>query len=170
MHDAYLVKRTLSKHDAPFFAPSTKEVNQYEVFPYVFETKNHLSVEDQLRVGFMSFRWCGHSPCVFCVTPNCLFFSYRTMTKPRIMMHAKHNTTQAVKFPDVNPTHLPKGSSGFSMTAGDFTEVYAQQEGEWDVIATCFFIDTANNILEYVRLISHLLPVGGHWINFGELF
>jgi hypothetical protein len=37
------------------------------------------------------------------------------------------------------------------------------------VQVTCFFIDTANNILEYVRLLNYLLKPGGSWINFGPL-
>ena len=53
--------------------------------------------------------------------------------------------------------------------AGDFTEVFDEQPEEWDVVATCFFIDCAHNILEYVEIIADLLVVGGHWINFGPL-
>lgn len=75
--------------------------------------------------------------------------------------------------------------------AGDFLEVYGagravaladyntqipytgrpnyDQAASWDCVATCYFLDTANNILEYVRCISSILKVGGHWINFGPL-
>jgi hypothetical protein len=35
-------------------------------------------------------------------------------------------------------------------------------------IITCFFIDTANNVLDYVETISSLLKPGGYWINLGE--
>lgn len=38
----------------------------------------------------------------------------------------------------------------------------------WDCIATCFFIDTANNVLEYIETIWNILKPGGVWINLGE--
>lgn len=34
---------------------------------------------------------------------------------------------------------------------------------------TCFFIDTANNILDYIDTIYDILKVNGCWINFGPL-
>lgn len=37
----------------------------------------------------------------------------------------------------------------------------------WDVIATCFFIDTAKNIVEYLETIYNALKFGGTWINIG---
>ena len=49
-----------------------------------------------------------------------------------------------------------------SMVAGDFVEVYGkpEQAGTYDCVATCFFIDTAHNILEYLEVIRHVLKVG----------
>ena len=32
-----------------------------------------------------------------------------------------------------------------------------------------FFIDTANNIIEYIETIHNILKIGGLWINFGPL-
>lgn len=40
---------------------------------------------------------------------------------------------------------------------------------EWDAICTCFFIDTAHNIIEYIEVIYNILKPGGVWINFGPL-
>ena len=57
----------------------------------------------------------------------------------------------------------------FSMCAGDFVEVYSAQPGEWDSIVTCFFIDTAPNVFDYIRTIHTALRPGGVWINFGPL-
>jgi carnosine N-methyltransferase len=58
-----------------------------------------------------------------------------------------------VQIPDVLPSDLPQGSN-FSLVAGDFEEVYGQQDadldpnepsaGPWDAVLTCFFIDTVN--------------------------
>jgi hypothetical protein len=36
-------------------------------------------------------------------------------------------------------------------------------------VATCFFLDTANNVLEYVETIHEILKPGGVWINLGPL-
>lgn len=39
--------------------------------------------------------------------------------------------------------------------------------GQWDAIVTCFFIDTAPNVFEYIETIYRLLRPGGYWINLG---
>jgi carnosine N-methyltransferase len=41
--------------------------------------------------------------------------------------------------------------------------------GQYDVVITCFFIDTAPNFLSYVRTVKHVLKPGGTWINIGPL-
>lgn len=58
-----------------------------------------------------------------------------------------------------------------SYAIGDFVETYASlsKHGMYGSIATCFFIDTATNIYEYVLTIRNLLRVGGYWINLGPL-
>lgn len=83
-----------------------------------------------------------------------------------------------VQIPDVLPSNLPPGSN-FSLVAGDFEEVYGQQGGDadpdepstglWDAVLTCFFIDTAKNIVNYLRIIHRILAPGGVWINLGPL-
>ncbi|XP_008293928.1 carnosine N-methyltransferase [Stegastes partitus] len=75
--------------------------------------------------------------------------------------------TRPIRFPDVNPQSLPL-TSDFSMVAGDFVEVYSDPES-WDCVATCFFIDTAHNVIEYVETIWKILKPGGVWINLGPL-
>lgn len=69
-------------------------------------------------------------------------------------------------FPDVRP--MPTPESKFSMTAGDFLEVYSNAD-EWDCVATCFFIDCAANVIQFIELIHHILKPGGVWINLGPL-
>ncbi|KAI8356122.1 N2227-like protein-domain-containing protein [Choanephora cucurbitarum] len=76
-----------------------------------------------------------------------------------------------VMIPDILPASLP-ATVDFSMVAGDFVEVYGTQEnnqGAWDVIVTCFFIDTAKNIIEYMEVIHKALKPNGTWINIGPL-
>ncbi|XP_003472212.3 carnosine N-methyltransferase isoform X1 [Cavia porcellus] len=72
-----------------------------------------------------------------------------------------------ISFPDVDPHSLPSGSN-FSMTAGDFQEIYSECN-TWDCIATCFFIDTAHNVIDYIDTIWKILKPGGIWINLGPL-
>ncbi|KAL3637859.1 hypothetical protein CASFOL_018307 [Castilleja foliolosa] len=62
-------------------------------------------------------------------------------------------------------------TEGFSMCGGDFVEVYSDpsQVGVWDAVVTCFFLDTAHNIVEYIEIISKILKDGGVWINLGPL-
>ncbi|KAE9586516.1 putative S-adenosyl-L-methionine-dependent methyltransferase [Lupinus albus] len=75
-----------------------------------------------------------------------------------------------VSIPDIHPASAGI-TEGFSMCGGDFVEVYndPSQEGTWDAVVTCFFIDTAHNIVEYIEIISKILKDGGVWINFGPL-
>ncbi|XP_061907162.1 carnosine N-methyltransferase isoform X1 [Entelurus aequoreus] len=75
--------------------------------------------------------------------------------------------TRPIRFPDVNPQSLPLNSD-FSMVAGDFLEVYTDADS-WDCVATCFFIDTAHNVIQYVETIWKILKPGGVWINLGPL-
>eukprot|EP01052_Picozoa_sp_SAG31_P000357 SAG31_NODE_11_length_38734_cov_21.263854_7_plen_232_part_00 len=73
-----------------------------------------------------------------------------------------------LKIPDVIPADEPPPGE-FSMCAGDFVEIYSSQPSEWDAIVTCFFVDTAPNIFNYVRTIHTALRNDGVWINFGPL-
>lgn len=83
---------------------------------------------------------------------------------------------RSVSIPDVLPSGLPPGSN-FSLVAGDFEEIYGSdnteeaepQAGLWDAILTCFFIDTAKDIVNYLRIIHRILAPGGIWINAGPL-
>jgi len=85
---------------------------------------------------------------------------------------------RSVLIPDVLPSALSSGSD-FSLVAGDFEEIYGAeqgdgsgqepQSGQWDAVLTCFFIDTAKNIVNYLRIIHRILAPGGVWINLGPL-
>jgi len=78
---------------------------------------------------------------------------------------------KAVPIPDVCPASLVPGPGLMSMCGGDFVEVYSAPEyrGAFDCVATCFFIDTAHNVLEYLEIIASCLKEGGYWINLGPL-
>ncbi|KAK9813788.1 hypothetical protein WJX73_009901 [Symbiochloris irregularis] len=78
-----------------------------------------------------------------------------------------------VHIPDRAPADILKASSSgsLSMVAGDFVEVYGDPKARetFHAVTTCFFIDTAHNIFEYLDVIWHVLKMGGHWINLGPL-
>ncbi|KAI9849151.1 MAG: putative secondary metabolism biosynthetic enzyme [Sclerophora amabilis] len=93
---------------------------------------------------------------------------------------------QQVQIPDVHPgTALNAASDSaenkkqggvhaferLSMSAADFTDVYGDEahRGQYDCVATVFFIDTAPNLLSYLETISNCLKAGGVWINLGPL-
>jgi len=86
--------------------------------------------------------------------------------------------TRAVRIPDILPYEIPQ-QVDFSYVAGDFEEIYGAvpgnrkghevQDGRWDAVMTCFFIDTAKNIVNYLRIIHRLLAPDGVWINLGPL-
>ena len=59
------------------------------------------------------------------------------------------------------------------MSAGDFNQIYGQDSTSapqnYDCIMTCFFIDTAPNVIDYLDTIYSALSPGGVWINLGPL-
>ena len=57
----------------------------------------------------------------------------------------------------------------FKMTIGDFISLYQNTKEYFDCVITCFFIDTANNVIQYIDIIYNILKKGGIWINFGPL-
>ena len=54
---------------------------------------------------------------------------------------------------------------------GGFVESFADRlhDGAFDLVVTCFFLDTADDLLRYVAVIAHVLAPGGLWVNAGPL-
>lgn len=75
---------------------------------------------------------------------------------------------EPVRIPDIAPFDLPDNAV-FGCAAGDFLEIAHEQVGEWDAVTTCFFLDTANNIVAYVEAIWAILKPGAYWMNIGPL-
>jgi carnosine N-methyltransferase len=75
------------------------------------------------------------------------------------------------RFPDVEVKSYTKNAGNLSYTIGDFVDVYRWQRprGSFSAVVTCFFIDTATNLYEYLATIDHLLGPGGVWVNIGPL-
>lgn len=76
---------------------------------------------------------------------------------------------EAVSFQNVDDNRERRGS--LSYTVGDFVELYSApySRGVYGAVVTCFFLDTATNIYEYLVTASSLLAEGGVWINVGPV-
>jgi carnosine N-methyltransferase len=73
-----------------------------------------------------------------------------------------------VAVPDEVPA-LPNEDIRMSMVAGEFCEVYSGMPSMFDVVCTCFFVDTAPDALDYIATIYATLKDGGLWLNHGPL-
>ncbi|XP_037968906.2 carnosine N-methyltransferase [Plutella xylostella] len=71
------------------------------------------------------------------------------------------------RVPDVLPAS-DAHEHNLSMAAGDFLKVYTEAD-EWHCVATCFFIDCAPNVIEFIENIYKILRPGGVWVNLGPL-
>lgn len=62
-------------------------------------------------------------------------------------------------------------SERMTMSSGDFCVLYRQPYygHHFSAVVTCFFIDTAPNLINYIETIKHCLATGGIWINGGPL-
>lgn len=107
----------------------------------------------------------------------------RPISIPDILPYRELQLFQG-RFPDIPVPDL------MSITSGSFTDLYGPNnlqisssysedssarefrsfnKGNFDVVITMFFLDTASNIIEYVKTVQHCLKGTGEWINFGPL-
>ncbi|MCJ1326915.1 hypothetical protein MMC10_003581 [Thelotrema lepadinum] len=93
---------------------------------------------------------------------------------------SRDDQLRKIQIPDVHPgAELDLASQGrrkhaferLGMSAADFTVTYSdeQHRGQFDAVATVFFIDTAPNVIRYIEAIHHTIREGGYWINLGPL-
>ncbi|KAF7194057.1 Carnosine N-methyltransferase [Pseudocercospora fuligena] len=96
--------------------------------------------------------------------------------------HTRSAQLQSVAIPDINPAMALEQaqaesraevhhSERMSMTSGDFCVLYQEPEylQHFDAVTTCFFLDTAPNVISYIETIKACLKTGGIWINLGPL-
>ncbi|KAF5664486.1 trehalase [Fusarium heterosporum] len=76
----------------------------------------------------------------------------------------EQDMTRELAFPDTS-----LNSSSVVLVEGDFTTVFNDKTGTFDVVVTYFFIDTARNLMSYLDTIKKVLKPGGHWVNLGPL-
>ena len=87
------------------------------------------------------------------------------------VMHAESMQHAAAHVPDVRVDPQMLISKHLTVTTEDFIAFCESQprHGGFEMLATCFFIDTSFNILDYIRASTLLLKKGGIWINSGPL-
>lgn len=99
-----------------------------------------------------------------------------------------HNQTELIELQKQFP-EVPVGEL-MSIASGSFTDLYGpedlaisdhyskdhnavefrkQNEKQFDIVITHFFMDTASNSIEYLKTLNHTLKSEGAWINFGPL-
>jgi hypothetical protein len=81
-----------------------------------------------------------------------------------------------IHFPDIdistNNNSNNNSTGSLSYTIGDLVGPYYQSKSHahsFGAVITCFFIDTATNIYEYLQMMKHLIRPGGLWINVGPV-
>ncbi|KAJ5827657.1 hypothetical protein N7447_004420 [Penicillium robsamsonii] len=95
-------------------------------------------------------------------TPNSVPFH------PYIGWWSHHATTDDLQRSVTFPNEVIHPSSVL-LVEGDFTTVFTEHTGQYDIIVTLFFIDTARNLVSYLETIHRLLRPGGRWVNLGPL-
>lgn len=66
------------------------------------------------------------------------------------------------------PPNLPKISDLYTDYPSSIN-FRLENKGKFHIVSTCFFIDTATDIIAYLKTIKHCLHEDGYWINFGPL-
>lgn len=83
---------------------------------------------------------------------------------PGVRTEQRHVFTPIMFLLMVLGATIHKEQAGF----GGYAEMCLFLSDSWDCVTTCFFIDTAHNVIEYVETIWKILKPGGVWINLGE--
>ena len=78
---------------------------------------------------------------------------------------------QIFNFPDENINDImnKKDFGKLNIIPGDFILSFKDKNNCYDGVITSFFLDTANNIIQFIEIIYYILNKGGIWINIGPL-
>jgi carnosine N-methyltransferase len=75
---------------------------------------------------------------------------------------------ESCRVPDVNATRMLIGTGRLSYTVAVFDKIVLPAR-YYGAVVTCFFIDTATTLIDYVSTVRAILRPGGIWINIGPL-
>lgn len=99
-------------------------------------------------------------------------FDSKTTYKIHPFVHTTSNNfdtskiCRSISIPDIDVSRF---GENMEIHAGNFLEVFRNQN-EFEVVTTCFFIDTGRNLIDYLEHIYAILKPDGYWINNGPLF
>ena len=131
-----------------FILNCTDSAEQYTIYPFIHSFSNHRDRRSHLR-----------GVAVPDVHPASELLRETTLEIPDPNDNTKTITVKT------------KPADHFGMGAGEFVSSYGDihSKDKFDAVATCFFIDTAPNVIEYLETIHNTLKTGGIWVNFGPL-
>ena len=91
---------------------------------------------------------------------------------------SRRDQLRKILIPDVHPGQVSAAATAqgsfvgrMDMTAADFMVLYSEaaQREAFDAVVTVFFIDTAPNLMRYIKTIHNCLKPGGVFVNTGPL-
>lgn len=138
-----------------FVLNKTQKIAEHVIYPFIHSSSNFRNANDMLKpVAFPDVRPSG--------LPHQVDFS---MVAGEVSSRMRY----CFYWDQVSLTYPPLPFQ--NVLPSQFIEVYSSpsESSRWDVVATCYFIDTARNFLRYLEVFNHVLPLGGLWINVGPL-
>lgn len=121
---------------------------------------------------------CNEFSPAFATVANYIFNECRTRHNAFPLAHVfgenygLSNQYLQVETPSLLPLEERGAGESMVMTTGDFVYLYkagGPAHRKFDCVATCFFIDTCDDLLDYIETIDGVLKDGGMWINLGPL-
>ena len=115
-------------------------------------------------------------------SPPIIFYPYLNDSLTNSRDH--HRRFITTSFPDIHPViplsapvehhNMASGENPYdymSLQCADFVSLGDLMgfKGSFDLVVTCYFLDTAVNLLDYLWTIRNVLQPGGLWINLGPL-
>ena len=156
--------------------------------PYNEETEERISILvpgcglGRLVFEFakLGYRAIGNEFAYFCLLSSNFILNESEQTEQFTIHPFIHNFNnlksdadafKEVKVPDVCPCLEMEEPEkyDFAMASGEFIDVFGDNPKSFDCIVTCFFIDTAHNLMDYTSAINKILKPGGLWVNIGPL-
>jgi N2227-like protein len=75
---------------------------------------------------------------------------------------------ETMRFPGVNPAASFRGSLSYTVTEFRYDNMLHVRH-HYSAVVTCFFVDTATTVYDYLTTIAMVLAPGGIWVNLGPL-
>lgn len=128
----------------------TQKTEEFELYPFVHEFSNHLTRADQFQKVLVPD-----------INPG---VELEKAWQAQLAGPQEQGNSSL----DLEPVHP---FSRLSYSSADFCIAYSKEEhaAMFDAVTTVFFIDTAPNLIRYVKSVHNCLKEGGIWVNLGPL-